>query len=249
MHANFILFALSNHGSTKYFEQDPFFPERLFSSGYGETLKFIQNIIVDYSSRGITDNTDIVVVLSGLENRISRALGCKTIYGIFGLYLHRTLLWKRSGEEMERIAYKNHCKVLSLSWMAYNGGVEFLEEPSYPNLDVTKNLKLDKNTLIAQLWRFDKGCEMEWKTGCYTIIHHITEREVGVVQYNVKQRKELFAQGRMEKLSANCFVLATHDSQYYMIVVIQRESFYQRIRFGRIEKSYVTPLKGDICIV
>jgi hypothetical protein len=46
--------------------------------------------------------TDRVVALSGLSARIVRALGGCQSFGIFELYLHRNLLWRRSGP-MERI--------------------------------------------------------------------------------------------------------------------------------------------------
>ncbi|PVH68168.1 HET-domain-containing protein, partial [Cadophora sp. DSE1049] len=83
-------------GTSKYFKLDPKFPNLLLRSGFAETIRFLQSLLADYSNRELSKDTDRAVALSGLAVRIARALDCQECYGIFDLYLHRTLLWRRS---------------------------------------------------------------------------------------------------------------------------------------------------------
>lgn len=113
--------------SVKHFKLDPEFPRLLFGSGFGATLLFLQDLLKGYSERNLSECTDRAIALSGLAARIARALYCEENYGIFGLYLYRNLLWQRSDPQsiMERIEYKSR-DVPSWSWMAYTGGIKFV---------------------------------------------------------------------------------------------------------------------------
>jgi hypothetical protein len=125
---------------------DPNFPNRLLKSGYQRTMEFIYFLFEDYSKRNLTEKTDRAVATSGLEARIAGALRCQSRYGIFEQYLHRNLLWQASDNKMERIKYPTR-NVPSWSWMAYNGGIQFMNIP-FGTVDWIDNL------------RFDKGCEL-----------------------------------------------------------------------------------------
>lgn len=118
---------LSSPQRKQYFLLDPKFPDHLLLSGYSRTVNFIHFLFEDYSRRGLTQKTDRIVAISGLEARIARVLKCENRYGVFERFLHRNLLWKPSNEEkLVRISYGNQ-KVPSWSWMAYNGGIQFVE--------------------------------------------------------------------------------------------------------------------------
>ena len=109
-----------------YFMLDPNFPNRLLSSGPARTMEFIHFLCEDYSKRGLTVKTDRYVAISGLVARIAGALKCRSRYGIFERYLHRNLLWQAFDNQMERIEYPGR-EVPSWSWMAYTGGIQFME--------------------------------------------------------------------------------------------------------------------------
>ncbi|KAF1966333.1 HET-domain-containing protein, partial [Bimuria novae-zelandiae CBS 107.79] len=111
----------------QFFTLDPNFPTRLLQSGKRRTLNCISFLLKDYSKRNLTYLTDRRVAMSGLEDRIARALECRSRYGTFQKYLHRTLLWRASNDKMKEIVYDYH--VPSWSWMAYSGGIELLDIP------------------------------------------------------------------------------------------------------------------------
>jgi len=126
---------------------DPNFPKRLLKLGYQRTMEFIYFLFEDYSKRDLIEKTDRAVVISGLEARIARALKCWSRYGIFKRYLHRNLLWQASDNKMERIEYPTR-NVPSWSWMAYNGGVQFMDIP-FGTVDWIDNLRFDEGRKLA----------------------------------------------------------------------------------------------------
>jgi hypothetical protein len=102
---------------------DPSFPERLLNAGDERTIEFIQFLSTEYSRRGLTEETDRCTAISGLESRIAQANKCETKIVIFESFLHRSLLWERSGERnTDRIGYDTQI-VPSWSWMAYSGSI------------------------------------------------------------------------------------------------------------------------------
>ena len=106
-------------------------------------MEFIHFLSEAYSKRHLTEKTDRCVAISGLEARIARARGCQSRYGIFGEFLHRNLLWQRSGrEKMQRIGYEPGI-VPSWSWMAYYGGIQFMDIP-FGEVDWNDKLQFNK---------------------------------------------------------------------------------------------------------
>lgn len=91
----------------KYFILDPDFLKLLLTAGYDRTVEFIQYVSQHYFyERGITENSDKYVAISGVETRIAHALRCRSIYGIFETYLHRNLFWQATDKKLERVVYK-----------------------------------------------------------------------------------------------------------------------------------------------
>jgi hypothetical protein len=60
-------------------------------------MELIRYLSKEYSKRCITNETDRWVTIYGLEDRMARAKKGQTSYGVFHLYLHRELLWRKSG--------------------------------------------------------------------------------------------------------------------------------------------------------
>jgi len=107
---------------------DDCFPNYVLANGQQNTLILLLQMFERYSECGLTVPSDRPIAISGLENRIGRALKCKWQYGIFKSFMHRLLLWQRRDEAMQRILFK-HAGVPSWSWMAYTGRIVFLEIP------------------------------------------------------------------------------------------------------------------------
>lgn len=123
------IFANTSYTSptTRLYLLDAEFPKRLTRSGYTSTSKFVQELIADYSRRGLSYPTDKIIAFSSIAERMGAALGTNVHYGIFDYFLHRLLLWKRSDTKSGPIHYENSV-VPSWSWMFYNGSIEFLTD-------------------------------------------------------------------------------------------------------------------------
>ena len=91
-----------------------------------------QELFERYSKLALTVATDRPVAIRGLENRLIRVLKTKGKFGIFELYLRRSLLWERVQPILKRIDFskkKGQEAVPSWSWMAYNGEIRYTGAP------------------------------------------------------------------------------------------------------------------------
>lgn len=217
---------------------DPDFPERLLQSGYQRTMEFIHFLSQDYSKRGLTEKTDRCVAISGLGARIARALDCKSRYGIFERYLHSNLLWQASDNKMEEIAYETQ-HVPSWSWMAYSGGIQFMDIP-FGKVDWIDDLRFDEecdcdHAIIADVGVF-QDCLMR-PHGKRCAVLDSGGKERGWIQYDAEDGGELCKEqcvvvGRTEK---SCV------EEYYILVIrpTRVDSKYRRVGVGMIHSDYV----------
>ena len=220
---------------------DPNFPNRLFKSGDQRTMEFIHFLFEDYSKRDLTEKTDRAIATSGLEARIERTLMCQSRYGIFERYLHRNLLWQASDNKMEPIEYPTR-NVPSWSWMAYNGGIQFIDIP-FGTVDWIKNLQFDKErkpALITDIGEFRDGI-ME-PDGNYYAVLDFDRMKRGWIQYDVEEGEDL--------CNERCVVVGKRSSkdgdrldvkEYYILVVrpTSVDGEYKRVGVGLIQSNYV----------
>lgn len=83
-----------------------------------------------YSRLAFTKPTDRSMGIIGIEQRLARTFKTEGDYGIFALYLHRSLMWKREGsDKLVPIEYPSDRTVPSWSWMAYSGPISYVEAP------------------------------------------------------------------------------------------------------------------------
>lgn len=234
----------SAKGSIKHLKLDPEFPRQLHDSGYAVTALFLQSLIEDYSKRGLSKATDRSVALSGLAARISRALKCDERYGIFGMYLHRLLLWQRSGPESfgpqkrdirKRIQYSPP-GVPSWSWMAYQGSIQFMDI-RFGNLDLAVDLRFDPDNmgaLITQVYEFC-GCQLEQELamevrGRLKLVLGGVEK--GWIIYDIDNEKDLSQE--------RCIVVGRCGLEYYILVVRHREGDeYERVGIGSVQPECI----------
>jgi hypothetical protein len=237
---------------------DPNFPARLLKSGHQRTMEFIHFLSEEYSKRGLTNETDRCVAIYGLMARIARARECQSRYGIFKDYLHRNILWQRSDGKMKRIMYETPM-VPSWSWMAYNGGIQFMEIP-YAKVDWNENIRFNnwidklrfekhKYALVADICVF-RDCGLEQRDTNYTIVDS-SKAERGQIRYDVEASEDLHAE--------RCVVVGKESQRYqtltnwkYYILVVRQSSVdgeYRRVGAGWIQKDYIARHKLNVRVV
>jgi hypothetical protein len=92
-------------------------------------IELYQSLYERYSNLNLSFEEDRPVAIKGLEARLIRTFDTTGGFGIFDRYLHRCLLWQRSGDNLRRIISFRKGHVPSWSWMAYNGGIRYMDVP------------------------------------------------------------------------------------------------------------------------
>jgi hypothetical protein len=91
-------------------------------------IELIQDLYSKYSKLALSFIKDRPVAIRGLERRLGATLNTNGGSGIFDIYLHRCLLWQRAGAALRRIEELR--KILpTWSWMAYEGGINYMDVP------------------------------------------------------------------------------------------------------------------------
>ncbi|CAN9349867.1 unnamed protein product [Alternaria alternata] len=116
---------------------DPDFPHIISNATQGEKILRYQELYRKFSRLGLSKPYDRPTAIDGLQQRLLRTMRVKGGFGMFdegvnrGL-LRRSLLWRRGTdtESLSRIHFPTEnvvSKVPSWSWMAYTGGIDYLQ--------------------------------------------------------------------------------------------------------------------------
>ncbi len=97
----------------------------------GKRVQLYQDLYERYSRLELSYVTDRPFAIRGLETRLLSALNTKGGYGVFDIYLRRSLLWQRKGISLERIDFLKEARepIPSWSWMAYAGAIRYMDLP------------------------------------------------------------------------------------------------------------------------
>ncbi|KAK9791550.1 putative Heterokaryon incompatibility domain-containing protein [Seiridium cardinale] len=114
---------------------DANFPYAFLTFDKGKRIKLYQDLYERYTRLALTHSTDRPVAIKGMEARLLHALETRGGFGVFEVYLHRGLLWKREGPRLARIDFSK-CStsaareiIPSWSWMAYDGAIRYVDIP------------------------------------------------------------------------------------------------------------------------
>lgn len=116
---------------------DPNFPQILIAAPQGERIIRCQDLYKRYSRLDLTQSYDRPTAIDGMQQRLLRTMNVKGGFGMFdagktrGL-LRRSLLWCRGADtvsltRIEFPAERGVPMIPSWSWMAYAGGIDYLE--------------------------------------------------------------------------------------------------------------------------
>lgn len=117
---------------------DPNFPSKLSGAGSnrGEKIRFYEDLYRHYTRLKLTLKKDRPVAIAALEKRLHRDLKSSGGFGVFDdsrSLLPRSLLWQRGAEvtSLNKISFPpdTHTRLPTWSWMAYDGGIDFLDLP------------------------------------------------------------------------------------------------------------------------
>ena len=186
---------------------------------------------------------------------------CKAWYGVFEFFFHRNLLWQRSDvEEADRVKYEESDKVPSWSWMAYPGGIKFIEfdDVDYGELYLYDNLKFgqdDLRALITDVWTF-RDCHLNRKessnTGRYEVLdsHEVVR---GWVMFDIKHGKD-FDNERAVVIGRTGPEDRLEGQEYYILVVGRKTGSkayneYERVGIGRVQAGHLSWRESSVRVI
>jgi hypothetical protein len=184
--------------------------------------------------------------MSGLHTRIARTIGCAGKYGILETYLHRNILWHASDLKLQKIEHEDY--VPSWSWMAYNGGIRFLneEEIHFGPVEWSTELRFDENcdhALIADV-RVFQNCTME-SEGCRYAVFDLSETNRGWIRYDVEDGENL--------LEEHCVIVGSSENSkdYYVLLVrpTTLDCEYKRVGMGQVSENCVVSTRANVRVV
>jgi hypothetical protein len=202
-------------------------------------MEFIQTLFEDYSKCDLTVETDRCMAIHGLITRVEVAVRSPSKYGVFEKYYLRHLLWKRASDSMKRIKYGDK-HVPSWSWMAYDGGIEFIcKKTEFGELTGVQKLQFDEDCgLVAKVWKFQDGMKLNKKNGYYVVLDS-GNLERGWVRYDVKAENEESVDLCKERFIA----VGKGAKNYYYILVTElideKLHEYRRAGVGHIQCDWV----------
>ncbi|KAI1108803.1 hypothetical protein F5Y14DRAFT_456674 [Nemania sp. NC0429] len=128
-----------HHSRKASFLGDFDFPRSVDGSAKGSRIEIFQDLYEKYSKLALSYPADRPIAIRGLESRLLNTFGTSGGVGIFDIYLHRSLIWRRAGDTLKSISFRD-AHVPSWSWMAYDGPICYLAIP-FEEADWCKDIK------------------------------------------------------------------------------------------------------------
>jgi hypothetical protein len=208
-------------------------------------IELFQDLYERYSRLALSFPFDRPVAIKGLETRLMDTFGTTGGYGIFDIYLHRCLLWRRAGDRLSRIPSSRGNPIPSWSWMAHDGPIRYKHvafNTATWNTEVSRRLVQDgpaSHSTQTQSGQGDDEC------GALDL-----EAPVWDVR-DVARGTMVFDQGdRLATLPLQCVIVGSSktgpvgQTQTHWVLLVQRvadcnEIVYERIGVGILQGSQV----------
>ncbi|PSN73725.1 HET-domain-containing protein [Corynespora cassiicola Philippines] len=217
---------------------DANFPHSVESYVKGMKIELFQDLYSRYSNLALSFKADRPIAIRGLEKRLIRTLNTIGGYGVFNIYMHRCLLWKRSGASLTRIppVREMHGRMRgeiapSWSWMAYDGGIEYMDIP-YGRVAWSEDI-------ISPF--HGKGLE---DTGVMNSEELPTEVEAPIWHFTDAHSAEIVfdESDRVIENSLQCVIVGTQlGMSYVLIVTLSNKGFYERAGVGILKSTQIPP--------
>jgi hypothetical protein len=213
----------------------------------GAKIRLYESLYKRYSQLEFSAFEDKPVAIAGLEQRLIRVFGTHGGFGIFEQYLGRSLLWQRDTQvrTMKRIAVLR-LVVPSWSWMAYEGGITFMDLPF-------KGVDWERRD-IRSPWYHPPASGPTWHStarGSYTHLE-VVARSFRVEPDGADQSYQLaFDQDEQPAGQVlKCVIIGRSKSmadgearRHYVLIIGQRpdriQSLYERVGVGFLPGNWI----------
>lgn len=202
-------------------------------------IELFQDLYERYSRLALSFPVDRPVAIKGLESRLMDTFGTTGGYGIFDIYLHRCLLWRRAGEKLTRIPLSRGNPIPSWSWMAYDGPIRY-EQVAFNtatwNPELTRRFGQDDSPQSGQ------GDGESGTSDLEALIWEVRDVSRGTMSFDQADRSA--------NIPLQCVVVGSSkigtasQTQTHWVLLVQRntdfnEFVYERIGVGILQGSQV----------
>jgi hypothetical protein len=220
------------HSAMADFIGDPRFPEKAMRKERRYKIQYYQDLYMLYSRLQFSRYEDRPFAIAGLEKRLLKGFDTKGGYGVFddgdqydrGLF-HRSILWQRGAEKefsggLDVIDFPadRNIRVPSWSWMAYEGGIDYVEIPGG-----------------TADWAFDDIME-PWTRGFHTATNSAPLNSVVAIPAIVRDFKVANRQQGEVDLRYDTERTAGSDGQHPQCVIVAKD---KRGRSETLKRHYV----------
>ncbi|OCK74561.1 HET-domain-containing protein [Lepidopterella palustris CBS 459.81] len=243
------------------FLSDHQFPKSSLGNSDRDKISLFESVFEKFSKSGLTVNTDRPIAISGVEKRLAKAFDTDGRYGVFQCYLHRSLLWHRSGSRnLKQIQYPKSREVPSWSWMAYDGEIRYMNIPfnevEWSSAIHYRPASTPRNVLGC-LYRPGNtpGIELEVQAEQFSLLANGLSLLAGPPSTKEKRKGCLIfdEHNRRSVRMLRCVVLGRQlpkensgHKRYIMVIepVSEADNTYRRIGVGIIKERHISPIPG-----
>jgi hypothetical protein len=194
-------------------------------------IELFQDLYAKYSNLALSFKADRPIAIRGLEKRLKMTFDTKGDFGIFDIYLHRCLIWQRANAKLKRIESFRAGKVPSWSWMAYDGGIKYMDIPG-GKVDWAKDI----------VSPFANDSDVEPPTELRSPIYEIAASQQGDFIWDDADRTI--------KQPLKCIIVGTSkeflpiDQSFFYLLVVEETSakdpgVYERVGVARLRRDQV----------
>jgi len=224
---------------------DSNFPHSVDAYVKGMKIQLFQDLYERYSNLALSFTADRPIAIKGLEKRLIRTFGTTGGYGIYDLYLHRCLLWQRSEHPLKRIVSSHGKRIPSWSWMAYDGGIKYMDVP-FGEVSWTK--EITSPFAKSRLDISGRCCENENEV----VVPEVKAPAWDIVDMELQSR-QVFLDNPTRTLDGpyKCAIIgesslhATDERQTHYVLIISRPrgvgdaGVWERIGVGYMERRHI----------
>ena len=223
----------------------------------GSKIRLYQFLYRLYSRLSFKHIEDRPIAIAGLENRLIRDFSARGGYGVFddGPYLelsHTSLLWRRGADQkmLVKIRFQNDPAMLvpSWSWMAYEGGIDYLDLPLSRVQWVEDELGLSWGQEASSVWYMTD----------YSHDNHLRAvardfKDLNHILQGIEERQQIIFDdpGGAEGRPLKCVILGRVEGELpprevtcYVLVVAPKDyaenEIYERVGVGFLSSENIT---------
>ncbi|KAL6835734.1 hypothetical protein J3E69DRAFT_352248 [Trichoderma sp. SZMC 28015] len=227
---------------------DSKFPASSLKYFKDDRIRLIQHVNELYSNLLLTNATDRPKAILGLQSRLAHTFKSRASYGVYESYLERTLLWQADeNNSLSLISYKDDHIIPSWSWMAYTGGIKYMDIP-FQQVNWTGNLQ---NPFDSSSHKASCDNRLHAKANQLLLLSDETEL---LRRVRIDSKNNTFDCNSWKCVVVGKDKAANDNGEIVHYVLLVRSvscaaQTYERVGVGALLAGHISPVTESICVI